>query len=268
MTGDAVYEEIVRTWSEDRKAAFPRERFQYIERTVSTNDDLLGEARASRLIDGTLRVAEFQEGGRGRRGDRWEAPFGKNLLLSLGLSLPEDALVWTRLPHLVAFCVGSAIESILGTGEMIACKWPNDLYAKGRKWGGILVETVAGDSPFAIVGMGLNVNTHTEDFPPELKEIATSVYELMGCESNRWFLLSLILELFQDHYPSGLFEFEPILDWISKRDFLEGKSIRVVATTGEVSGIARGLGAGGELLLETRKGAITPILSAERIELC
>ena len=59
-------------------------------------------------------------------------------------------------------------------------KAPNDIHIQGRKVAGILIETRTGKNPFAVVGIGLNVNQHPEDFPEELQSIATSLAMTSG----------------------------------------------------------------------------------------
>ena len=55
-------------------------------------------------------------------------------------------------------------------------KWPNDILAGGRKICGVLVEPRIGEGriEFAVVGIGMNVGQAPEDFPPELRDTATS----------------------------------------------------------------------------------------------
>jgi BirA family biotin operon repressor/biotin-[acetyl-CoA-carboxylase] ligase len=62
-------------------------------------------------------------------------------------------------------------------GCRVEIEWPNDLRLQGRKLGGILAEIrSAGRSPKElIIGLGLNVHHEEDDFPPELRPIATSL---------------------------------------------------------------------------------------------
>ncbi len=189
-----IYGGVVRGWSSDLLSRFPADRFHFVESTGSTNDDLLKRIRDGKSTHLDLIQADHQTNGRGRRGDKWEASAGANLLFSIALRLPEDRSVWTRLPHLTAFVLGEAIESIFPGGKEVQAKWPNDLYVGGKKLAGILVETTLVPEPFAVVGIGLNVNMRAIDLPIELQAIATSVYECLGCESSRSFLLGLIVQ--------------------------------------------------------------------------
>ena len=262
---EKIHAEIVRGWSQEDLARFPLERLQHVGETGSTNDDLLARARAGNACPYDLISADFQTRGRGRRGDRWEATPGRNLLFSLALPLDGDRHLWPRLPHLTAWIVGSTVESVLGPGYRLEAKWPNDLLHEGRKLAGILVEIVLAPVPYAIVGVGLNVNLRHEELPPELRSIATSLYELIGCESSRWFLLGQIIQGFLRHFPAKTADFDPVLEWIRLRDFLAGRRLSVRVGRDWLDGLARGLGGDGELLLETSGGGIVRIVSAEEI---
>lgn len=265
---EAAYEAVTGGWSPDLKHVYPPSRFHFTAETGSTNDDLLRLLREGNAEHLTTVQADHQTSGRGRRGDRWIAPAGANLLFSVALRLPADRTIWTRLPHLTAYLVGTAVESILPGAAPLQAKWPNDLLVAGRKLGGILVETVMSPTPFAVVGVGLNVNMKQADFPDELKETSTSIYELLGCESSRSFLLGLILQGFIGHFPQSLQNFAPVHTWLEERNFLSGKCVRVIGTSGTLTGTGRGLGPGGELLLELETGALRSVISSEKIELC
>jgi BirA family biotin operon repressor/biotin-[acetyl-CoA-carboxylase] ligase len=119
----------------------------------STNTELMRRARAGRT-EPVLLVAEHQSAGRGRLGRSWASAPGDSLTFSLGLTLaPAD---WAGL----SLAVGVALAEQLH--PELRLKWPNDLWLRGRKLGGILVETatLAGaesNRRFAVVGVGLNI---------------------------------------------------------------------------------------------------------------
>lgn len=262
---ERIHAEIVRDWSPDEIDRFPAERFRHLAETGSTNDDLLALARVGKARPYDLVSADFQTRGRGRRGDLWEAPRGRSLLFSLALPLDGDRRTWPRLPHLAGWIVGSAVESILGPGSLLQAKWPNDLYHDGRKLAGTLVETVLAPQPYAVVGIGLNVNLRPGELPPELRATATSLYEVLGCESNRWFLLGQILQGFLRDYPGKMDDFGSVLDWVRPRDFLIDRDVAVRTGRDSIEGRAAGIGDDGELLLEAKNGGIVRIVSAEEI---
>lgn len=260
-----IYDEIVRGWSDADRSRFTARQFHHLDETGSTNDDLLGRARAGLTRSFDVIATDFQTRGRGRRGDRWEAVGGRNLLFSIALPLDGERETWSRLPHLTACLVGRAIEDILGPGHQLQAKWPNDLLFNGQKLAGILVETSLSPRPVAIVGVGINVNLRREELPVELRHLATSLYEILECESSRWFLLGLIILGFLRHFPGRLNDFDPVLGWVTSRDFLFGKTLQIRSGLCWLEGIAAGIGPGGELLLEANDGKRVEIVSAEEI---
>lgn len=143
-----------------------------MDETTSSNDDMLrlGEEGSP---NGTLLFAERQTAGRGRFQRPWLTAPGLGLCFSLLLRLEvSDATI----PSLSAFAAVALVEAISELGiKGCAIKAPNDILIGERKVAGILVETRIGKNPFAVVGVGLNVNQSRDDFPVELQGRAGSL---------------------------------------------------------------------------------------------
>ncbi|GGZ76547.1 biotin--[acetyl-CoA-carboxylase] ligase [Streptomyces subrutilus] len=137
---------------------------EVVAATGSTNSDLA--ARAARLPEGAVLVAEEQTAGRGRLDRSWVAPARSGLFFSVllkpGDAVPQERWGWLTLLAGVAAATGLS----RGAGVDTALKWPNDLLVgvdgDERKTGGILAERVADG---VVLGIGLNV-TLTEDELP------------------------------------------------------------------------------------------------------
>jgi len=148
---------------------FPHRHFQV---TDSTN------ARARELVEagaphGTIVTAAEQTAGRGRQGRSWTAPAGKALLYSAMLRpLDERHLL---LPLAVPLAVCGAAEE-LAPGIECAIKWPNDVWVEGRKLAGVLIEAKPQDG-WAVIGVGLNLTISPDEFPPDLRETAISLFD-------------------------------------------------------------------------------------------
>lgn len=270
--GETLHERIVFGWPEEQRALFPPEHFLHRAETRSTNDDLAELARTEPPAPFRVLAADYQTAGRGRRGDRWHAPRGRNLLFSLQLELAPDhggpaagPGCWSRLPLLVGAALGAAVESVLVGDSPVELKWPNDLLIDGKKIAGILVETQLAPRPVAIAGMGLNVNSRPSEFPEELRDIATSLYQQLGCESDRWYLLGLFLERMLDVFPRALEDFGPTLAWIRERDHLREKAVTALGSGQRTEGIARGVSESGALRVEREDGKIEEVVSCESL---
>ncbi len=142
--------------------------------TGSTNADAvaLAEAGAPHL---SVVAAGHQTAGRGRLGRTWETAPGSSLLISVVLRPNVEPEAASLIPLLAALCMGEACGG--GFGIETRIKWPNDLHVNGRKLAGILPEAKvsAGALEYVVVGVGVNLYQRTEDFPPEIRERATSV---------------------------------------------------------------------------------------------
>jgi BirA family biotin operon repressor/biotin-[acetyl-CoA-carboxylase] ligase len=156
----------------------------------STNDELLrrGEAGADA---GTLLFAESQTAGRGQFQRPWSSAPGLGLWFSLLLRLEiNDATI----PLLSAFSAVALVETLGPLGVVnYGIKAPNDVLVGGRKVAGILVETRTGRNPFAVIGIGLNVNHAPEDFPAELGDRAASLAMVAGATFDRNAVASSLL---------------------------------------------------------------------------
>ncbi|MGW3305558.1 biotin--[acetyl-CoA-carboxylase] ligase [Streptomyces sp. NPDC001073] len=147
---------------------------EVVQRTGSTNSDLVALAAAGKAAEGTVLVAEEQTSGRGRLDRQWTAPARSGLFFSVLLE-PGDVPVarWGWLPLLTGVAVATGLSRSAGVDT--ALKWPNDLLVtvggEERKAGGILAER-AGDSA-VIIGVGVNVTLREEELPvPQAASLA------------------------------------------------------------------------------------------------
>lgn len=135
-----------------------------VDVTGSTNDDLL-EAGKLGAPHGTGLAARAQTAGRGRRGHTWDSTAG-NLLLSIVVRPNVNPAKYSGLAAVCGLAVLKTLER-QGLATEIDLKWPNDLVARGRKLGGILVEAARDNEgkPFAVCGIGVNVNYTPQEVP-------------------------------------------------------------------------------------------------------
>lgn len=140
----------------------------------STNTYALDRLAADPDADGTVIIAEYQTAGRGRFGRAWQSPRGASLLLTM-LLRETGPLRGSRTVMAASVAVAEAVEEATLLAPLI--RWPNDIYLRGRKLGGILVETRAmnGNGVAVAAGIGLNCLQQRGHLPPELGETATSL---------------------------------------------------------------------------------------------
>ena len=220
-------------------------RLDYREATGSTNDDARQLGREGAPA-GTVIVAGRQDSGRGRRGAAWMCPPGEGLAFTILLRPSEKKALWPRLSLAAGLAVAEGLERF---GVAAEVKWPNDVWIAGKKIAGILVE--AGDE-FVVVGMGINVGV--TEFPEMLAESATSLALECGEAPPLPAMLSAVLERFQIWQGSIDRDFPELIRHFRLRCALTGQRVRLLAADGALNGTVRGIGEGGELLLETSEG--------------
>lgn len=218
---------------------------------TSTNDR--GRER-SRLgaVPWVVIIADEQTQGRGRSGRRWHSPRGMGLWMSF-LVRRHQAGEGALTPLLAGLATARAIER--ATGLVVGVKWPNDLWIGGSKVAGVLCESVGSQ---VVVGVGVNVRQRPEDFPPELRHLATSVEAAAGTSLSRGRLAGGILNEARTLLDRPAPRLEPALvDELRRRDVLGGRPLRVEGRRG----IGAGVDALGRLLLETAPGDIRPVVA-------
>lgn len=235
-----------------------------LEQTTSTNDEASRRGTVG-APEGTTVFTERQTSGRGRRGASWVSPSRTDLLFSILLRPPFPVELWPRLTHAACLAVAQGIDAFTGARSQI--KWPNDVYLEGKKTAGILLESVVGGAePFAIIGIGLNVNGLREDFPPDLQDEATSVRMVSGSAVCRNQLAHTILRHFTAAYPRSAHGFSTLLNEIEGRSLLQGRAVTVSTGDGDISGQYAGLGPEGELQI-THNKRVMSFSSADRVRL-
>ncbi|HPE12516.1 MAG TPA: biotin--[acetyl-CoA-carboxylase] ligase [Actinomycetota bacterium] len=135
---------------------------QVVERTGSTNADLVGVAGHGQLL-----VALEQTAGRGRLDRSWISRPGDGLTFSVRLDVPATVQAWGWIPLLAGVAVADAVRAA-GVND-VGVKWPNDVVAGVGKLAGILSVR---DEASAIVGIGLNLRFAGARPDPEAVSVA------------------------------------------------------------------------------------------------
>lgn len=145
---------------------------RHLRSTDSTNSRAR-ELAAAGAPHGTVVTAAEQTAGRGRQGRTWTAPPGKALLYSAIVRPLEQRHLLLPLAAPLAIC--EAAEELQPT---ISCKvkWPNDVLVDGKKLAGVLIEARPQDG-WAVIGIGLNLAVPSDEFPPDLRDRATSLFD-------------------------------------------------------------------------------------------
>jgi BirA family biotin operon repressor/biotin-[acetyl-CoA-carboxylase] ligase len=178
------------------KLSFRAANLHFLPSCHSTNEIAQNLVKAG-CQEGTVVITDDQFAGKGQAGNTWQTEAGKNLTFSLILRpeflKPQDQF-------LITVAISLSLENFLKEylpGE-IKVKWPNDIYYKGKKIAGMLIENVLRGSNFdyAVIGVGLNVNQ--EDFANIEKGISMKIVSGENYELNK--LLNNVLGHIDQQY--------------------------------------------------------------------
>lgn len=217
--------------------------------TDSTNQRLL-EACQQGDIHGHAWLAEFQTAGRGRRGDRWLAPPGAAVCLSLGWCFDAPPRDLGALSLVVGIGVAHGLRALGAEG--VGLKWPNDLLFERRKLAGILIEmrSEVGGPCNVVIGVGINVALG-EAVKAGIDQPAASLAEACSAIPARnavaAAVLSSLVETLGLFTTGGFAAFVPA--WRAL-DALAGRAVQLTLPGRSVAGTARGVDANGLLLIE------------------
>lgn len=234
----------------------------YQEEIDSTNSraKILGEQG---YPEGTLVVAEQQNGGRGRKGRQWisEKQSGIWMTLLLRPQIPIEKV--SMLTLVAALAVANGIQEYVD--DAVQIKWPNDIVINGKKVCGILTEMSTELDTIHYVVVGIGINVHTKEFSETVKDIATSIYLETGKHIARAELIGKILEQFQAYYDQfvNTQSLEFLMEEYNSRLVNIQKEVLLIENDEEQSVLSKGIDETGALVVERENGVEERIIAGE-----
>jgi len=196
----------------------PFDMIDWQDSTTSTNDDC--RAWASRGAVRAISISNHQTAGRGQSNRVWQSPTG-NLYLSFLTSLPVP------LDGRLALEVAVALVSMdIFQGLDLWVKWPNDLYAEGAKWGGILIEPIQSHNMQhgAIIGVGINLQP-MQALVDDRR--VTDLQTLLGKGINHVFLAAAVIRALQTAVDLFSQDSPQLAERFLRWDMLANKTIQI-----------------------------------------
>jgi BirA family transcriptional regulator, biotin operon repressor / biotin---[acetyl-CoA-carboxylase] ligase len=238
------------------------ENMHLFDEIGSTNSAAMEAAQAG-AAEGSVFLAERQLEGRGRGGNSWHSePGAIYVSVVLRPRLPANDILVLSLA--TGLAVSEAVEHICGVTPDL--RWPNDIMLGEKKLGGILCEMNADAARVrhAVVGIGLNVNQG--EFPPQIRELATSLVLETGKKWSRLDLIAaLLLALEAEYSPLQRSPADVIKTCIARFErrssYARGKRVKVAD---EYEGVTDGLDERGFLRVQTATGPRVVISGAVR----
>jgi len=232
-------------------------------KTIDSTNTYAKKLAQNGAVQGTVIVSEEQSAGRGRLGRSFYSPASTGIYMSVilrpKLSIEHSLLITTS----VAVAVSKAIETLARIDTKI--KWVNDIYFNEKKLCGILCEASidfeSGGLEYAIVGIGINVSTLKDEFPANLKEIATSIFPNNDAKPIRSELIAEILNNISQCYDD--ISNKSFLEEYKKRSFLLGQEIFVINGEKSDEATAIDIDEKAQLVVKFKDGSIKTLSSGE-----
>jgi BirA family biotin operon repressor/biotin-[acetyl-CoA-carboxylase] ligase len=214
--------------------------------------------------EGTVVIADGQSRGKGRLGREWVSPDSVNLYCSIILRPSLQPVTACQLTFLSVVAVARTVEQTTTLKPRI--KWPNDLLINGRKVAGLLNEMSAETEKvnFVVLGIGVNINMRSEQFPSDLRHPASSLLIEGGVQVNRNEFVRVLLGELDSLYDAYLRDGYGSVreEWLSRSQMC-GRRIRVASQDRVTSGVVKGIDDIGALLLITDDGREERVLSGD-----
>lgn len=160
----------------------PAPSFTILNEVDSTNNYAMARVHEGLTKHGDAYFTHAQTNGKGQRGKTWQTGKGQNIAVSIIL-VPDGLQIAQQFRLSVAVSLACFEFFSKYAGDETKIKWPNDIYWRDRKAGGILIENVIGKKDkaakpkwkYAIAGIGININQTSFDKalanPVSLKQI-------------------------------------------------------------------------------------------------
>ncbi|NBJ71463.1 biotin--[acetyl-CoA-carboxylase] ligase [Roseburia sp. 1XD42-34] len=237
-----------------------------IHREVTSSTQIIAHnAAKEHKGHGTIVIADEQISGRGRMNRDWHSKKGDGMWMSMVLQPSLPPYLAPQLTLLTAVALAETIEEL--TALMPSIKWPNDiLFDNEKKCAGILTELQAEQDQiqYVIIGVGLNINQESKDWPVEVQQRATS----LQIETGRQWSIKQIMQHFLKH-------FEILYDTYMQQGFLAvktkweaygfkmGERITIRQLDRHRQAIFYGLADDGALLIKNEDGSVERLYSGE-----
>ncbi len=259
---EVLHPALVRYYAEKNGTQMEVLYFPVIDSTNSEADRQLSYGRK-----GPFAIASScQTKGRGRLGREWHSASADNLYLSV---LFEPNIPPQQLQHFTLWAgiyICRALQSFVPAAPL-RIKWPNDLHCDGRKFAGMLTEAkMDADSLRSIVfGIGINLNSNPNQYPAEIRQLATSLYAVNGKELPLNRVTAAVIQAIVSAYDACIHNksSESLPEAWAPLSSLSGKPVTALCGDKSIHGIACGIDDSGALLLKGEDGIIQKVRAGD-----
>lgn len=215
----------------------------------STNKYAMQQVHAHMAKHGAAYFAMEQTQGRGQRGKTWETAAGENIILSIVTSpqcpFPPDPFIFNAAVALACYDFYKYLA-----GDETTIKWPNDIYWRDRKAGGILIENMVNGSSWnwSIIGIGINVNQVS--FDPSIPN-PVSLRQIRGEIMDPLLLTRELLASIERYWHIWRSDPDSILDMYNRVLYQRNQNAKFRAANRVFEGTVKEVNADGQLVVLT-----------------
>lgn len=223
--------------------------FVELSETDSTNIYAMTHIQHNMATHGSVFFAHRQWAGKGQHGKNWVTEAAQNIIMSAVID-PKPLILGQQFRLSVAVALACYDFFSCYAGEETAIKWPNDIYWRDRKAGGILIENqLRGQNwQWAVAGIGININQVLFDAalvnPVSLKQITGKSFDTIRLAKELCSYLDTRLSQLQND------SFEVLLTAYNEHLFRKGEIIHLKKENSRFSCTLSGVNEQGELLVE------------------
>ncbi len=225
----------------------------YYEESIDSTNSYAIE---NNLSEKSIVIAKRQTAGKGRSGRKWISESDKNIYLTIVLPMLE-------IKHLLPLNIiaGYAVCDAIGKYTKCYLKWPNDIIKNDKKAGGLLIETKMSGNEIISSVLGIGLNLFEQNYPKEIKEIATSLFQEQICDVNELIVdLIKILDMYLKNLQNN--EIDIVEKWPYYSAFLN-KKISVHINNNKKIFIEKGINPNGGLIVEDISGKLSEIYTGD-----
>jgi len=221
--------------------------FVELSETDSTNIYAMTHIQHNMATHGSVFFAHRQWAGKGQHGKKWVTEAGQNLIMSVLID-PQPLIPGQQFRLSVAIALACHDFFSRHGGEETAIKWPNDIYWRDRKAGGILIENqLRGQNwQWAVAGIGININQVIFDpalsNPVSLKQITGKTFDPVILAKDLCTCIQYRFNQLQE------VPFDELLHAYNQRLFKKGEKIQLKKGSRRFSCTLLGVNESGELL--------------------
>jgi BirA family biotin operon repressor/biotin-[acetyl-CoA-carboxylase] ligase len=220
--------------------------FIELQSVDSTNNYAMRQVHAGVARHGFTVFAHEQTAGKGQRNKLWLAERGTNILMSVVI---EPAPLFATPSFLFSMAMAVAAHGLLKklAGNGITIKWPNDLYFRDRKAGGILIENILGSGiwKFAVTGIGLNINQMDfgalENKAISLKQLTGTHYDTIALAKELCFGIDAVLKKLET-------DTESVTDQYHQHLYKRGEWVKLKQGPRVFEAVVKGVNTAGQLI--------------------